>query len=229
MTRHLNRTYTEIQQITLAVDCIIFGFNNKKLEVLLIHRGFEPEKDRWSLMGGFVGNEEDLDKAAYRVLKELSGLEDLYMEQVRTFGKSDRDPYERVVSTTYSALILKENYDAGLVEKYRARWFPVDALPNLIFDHEEMIASALRRLRRRVRTAPVGFNLLPKKFTLPQLQRLYEVVLNEEIDKRNFRKKIMMMDFLIKLDEKDKSESKKGAFLYQFNRVKYEHAKSFSL
>ena len=225
----MDRAYKEVQQITLAVDCIIFGFNNNQLEVLLIHRGFEPEKERWSLMGGFVGNREDLDAAAHRILHDLSGLEDVYMEQVRTFGKADRDPYERVVSTTYSALILKERYKAELIAQYRARWFSIDDLPNLIFDHKQMIVSALNRLRRRVRTVPIVFNLLPKKFTLPQLQKLYEGILGEELDKRNFRKKLNTMDFLVKLDEKDMSGSRKGAYYYQFDEKKYNRDTNFNI
>ncbi|MBT9186725.1 MULTISPECIES: NrtR DNA-binding winged helix domain-containing protein [Zobellia] len=225
----MDRTYKDIQQITLAVDCIIFGFNDNRLEVLLVHRGFEPEKDRWSLMGGFVGNHEDLDDAAHRVLKDLSGLEDVYMEQVRTFGKANRDPYERVVSTTYSALILKEKYNQELIEEYRAEWFPIDELPDLIFDHKDMVESAIRRLQRRVRTFPIVFNLLPEKFTLPQLQKLYEGIFQVEMDKRNFRKKLATMDFLVKLNEKDMSESKKGAFLYRFDEKKYNKTKNFTI
>lgn len=225
----MNRTYKEIQQITLAVDCIIFGFNDNRLEVLLVHRGFEPERERWSLIGGFVGKDEDLDEAAHRVLYELSGLEEVYMEQVRTFGKSDRDPHERVVSVTYSALILKEDYDTELIDRYRAMWFPVDGLPDLIFDHHEMVASGIRRLRRRVRSVPIVFNLLPEKFTLPQLQKLYEGILGEDLDKRNFRKKVKAMDFLVKLNEKDMSESKKGAFLYRFDEKMYERSKNFNI
>ena len=225
----INRAYKEVQQITVAVDCLIFGFNDGKLELLLVRRGFEPERDRFSLIGGFVHNEEDLDEAAHRVLSELTGLEDVYMEQVRTFGNANRDPYERVLSVTYSALVLKENYNNELVNSYKAEWFPIDDLPELIFDHKDMVESAIRRLRRRIKTGPVGFNLLPKKFTLPQLQRLYEAISGERIDKRNFRKKLNSMDFLIRLEEKDKSESKKGAFLYRFDEDKYNGVKNFSI
>lgn len=225
----INRAYKEVQQITVAVDCLIFGFNDGKLELLLVRRGFEPERDRFSLIGGFVHNEEGLDEAAHRVLSELTGLEDVYMEQVRTFGNANRDPYERVLSVTYSALVLKENYNNELVNSYKAEWFPIDDLPELIFDHKDMVESAIRRLRRRIKTGPVGFNLLPKKFTLPQLQRLYEAISGERIDKRNFRKKLNSMDFLIRLEEKDKSESKKGAFLYRFDEDKYNGVKNFSI
>tara|TARA_B100001750_G_scaffold55397_1_gene42905 strand:- start:823580 stop:824275 length:696 start_codon:yes stop_codon:yes gene_type:complete len=225
----INRAYKEVQQITVAVDCLIFGFNDGKLELLLVHRGFEPERDRWSLIGGFVLNEEDLDEAAHRVLSDLTGLDDVYMEQVRTFGKAHRDPYERVLSVTYSALVLKKDYNDELVKSYQAEWFPIDGLPELIFDHKEMVDSAMQRLRRRIKSGPVGFNLLPKKFTLPQLQKLYEAILGEEIDKRNFRKKLNSMDFLVKLDEKDKSESKKGAYLYELDEEKYNHIKNFNI
>jgi len=221
--------YPEIQKITLAVDCIIFGFNDNKLELLLIHRGFLPEKGKWSLIGGFVGNSEDLDEAANRVLYNLSGIKDVYMEQVKTFGKSNRDPFERVVSTIYSTMILKSNYDKELIIKYDAKWFPIDKLPELIFDHKDMVDTAIRRLRRRVRISPIALNLLPQKFTLPQLQLLYEGILEESIDKRNFRKKISQMNFFVKLEEKDRSESKKGAFLYRFDEAIYKKELNFNL
>lgn len=223
------KEYRELQQIRLAVDCIIFGFNNNKLELLLIHRGFEPEMGKWSLIGGFVAENEDLDKAAYRVLYKLSGMENIYMEQVRTFGKANRDSSGRVVSTTYSAMILKSEYDEALVNKYNAKWFPIDELPELVFDHKDMVDSAVRRLRRRVRDFPIAFNLLPAKFTLPQLQALYEGILSEPIDKRNFRRKVNQMKYLIKLNEKDMSESRKGAFFYEFDENLYEIEQNFNL
>ncbi|MBD0830812.1 NUDIX hydrolase [Aestuariibaculum sp. TT11] len=217
------------QQIKLAVDCIIFGFNNNRLELLLVHRGFEPEKGKWSLIGGYVGNEEDLDDAANRVLYNLSGLENIYMEQVRTWGEANRDPSGRVVSTTYSAMILKSEYNAELVNKYDAQWFPIDELPELIFDHRAMVDSAVRRLRRRVRNYPIAFNLLPEKFTLPQLQMLYEGILSEPLDKRNFRRKVAQMNYFIKLEEKDMSESRKGAYYYRFDEALYAKELNFNL
>tara|TARA_R110002049_G_scaffold30345_6_gene103965 strand:- start:351 stop:1034 length:684 start_codon:yes stop_codon:yes gene_type:complete len=223
------RVYKEIQQIKIAVDCIIFGFNDNRLELLLIHRGFEPEKGKWSLIGEFIGNDEDLDAAANRVLYGLSGLENIYMEQVKTFGKTDRDSSGRVISTTYSAMILKSEYNEEQVGKYNAKWFPIDDLPELVFDHKDMVDSAIKRLRRRVRTTPIAFNLLPFKFTLPQLQALYEGILDETIDKRNFRRKISQMDYLVKLDEKDMSESRKGAYLYQFDKELYDKEQYFNL
>ena len=224
-----NIKYRDAQHVKLAVDCIIFGFNDNRLELLLIHRGFEPEMGTWSLIGGFIGNDEDLDEAANRVLYGLSGLKNIYMEQVKTFGKSGRDPSARVVSTTYSAMILKSQYNQALVNKYNAKWFPIDALPELVFDHREMVDSAINRLRRRVRNYPIAFNLLPSKFTLPQLQALYEGILDEPIDKRNFRRTVSHMNYLVKLNDKDMSESRKGAYFYQFNEALYLKEQSFNL
>ena len=224
-----NIKYRDAQQIKLAVDCIIFGFNDNRLEVLLIHRGFQPEMGTWSLIGGFIDNDEDLDEAANRVLFGLSGLKNIYMEQVRTFGKADRDSSGRVVSTVYSAMILKSEYDEALVQKYNAQWFPIDDLPKLVFDHADMVDSAIKRLRRRVRNYPIAFNLLPSKFTLPQLQALYEGILNEPIDKRNFRRKVMQMNYLVKLNEKDMSVSRKGAYFYQFDEALYKKEQNFNL
>ncbi|WP_308990975.1 NUDIX domain-containing protein [Mariniflexile litorale] len=223
------KEYRELQQIKLAVDCIIFGFNDNKLELLLIHRGFEPQMGKWSLIGGFVGENEDLDKAANRVLYKLSGLEDIYMEQVKAFGKADRDSSGQVVSITYSAMILKSEYNEEQVSKYNAKWFPIDELPELVFDHKDMVESAIRRLRRRVRNFPIAFNLLPAKFTLPQLQMLYEGILNEPIDKRNFRRKVLQMKYLIRLEEKDMSESRKGAYFYRFDKALYKLEQNFNL
>lgn len=224
-----NKEYRELQQIKLAVDCIIFGFNDNKLELLLIHRGFEPEKGKWSLIGGFVGENEDLDKAANRVLYKLSGLEDIYMEQVKAFGKAGRDSSGHVVSITYSAMILKSEYNEEQISQYNAKWFPIEELPELIFDHKEMVESAIRRLRRRVRNYPIAFNLLPAKFTLPQLQMLYEGILNETLDKRNFRRKVSQMNYLVRLNEKDMSESRKGAYFYTFDEALYQTEQNFNL
>ena len=223
------QNYGNLKPILLAVDCIIFGFNENQLELLLIHRGLKPKKGKWSLMGGFVEEEEDIDEAASRVLKQLTGLNDIYMEQVSTFGKVHRDPGGRVVSVAYYALIHKEFYDLELIKKHHAQWFPLNNLPELIFDHKEMAKQALQKLRRKVKTEPIGFNLLPEKFTLPMLQALYEAILGEKLDKRNFRKKIAAIDVLVKLKEKDHNSSKKGAFLYQFDKERYDQSTVFSL
>jgi len=172
-------------------------------------------------MGGFPKRNESLDHAADRVLKQLTGLQNVYMEQLYAYGSVDRDPGERVVSVAYYALIKIEDYDKALVRENDAHWCPISDIPELVFDHSTMVDKALRRLRRRARIQPIGFELLPEKFSLPQLQGLYEAIYQKELDKRNFRKKILSMDLLDKLEEKDKSSSKKGAFLYRFNPEKY--------
>jgi len=214
--------YPQEDRQLVAVDCVIFGFDNAELKLLLIKRNMDPARGQWSLPGGFPKHDEGLDQAAARVLKQLTGLQNVYLEQLYAYGDVDRDPGERVVSVAYCALIKIADYDKDLVEVNDAHWRPVNNLPDLVFDHSIMVDKALRRLRRRSRTQPIGFNLLPEKFTMPQLQSLYEAIYQKDLDKRNFCKKILSIGFLDKLDEKDKNSSKKGAFLYRFNPVKYE-------
>lgn len=214
--------YKNHDRILVALDCIIFGFDRSGLKLLLIKRDFEPEKGKWSLMGGFLNRDESLDEAADRILQKLTGLRNVYLEQLYGFGEVDRDPVERTISIAYYALINIREHDKELVEKYSARWFPIGDLPNLIFDHEEMVTAAKRRLRYRASHEPVGFELLPEKFTMPELQILYEGIYETELDKRNFRRRILSMDILTKTDEKQKKYSKKGAYLYKFNEDKYE-------
>ncbi|SFW48157.1 ADP-ribose pyrophosphatase YjhB, NUDIX family [Sinomicrobium oceani] len=218
----MDNNYNQEDKVLVAVDCIIFGFDEEDLKLLLVKRGFEPEKGKWSLMGGFLRQSEILDEAANRVLFTLTGLNDVYMEQLYGFSKVDRDPVERTISMAYYALININDHNPKLLDENSAQWFSVSELPELIFDHGEMIDKALRRLRRRTSTNPVGFELLPKKFTMRQLQKLYEVILGEELDKRNFQKKIKQMDVLVKLKEKDMTSSRKGSFLYEFDKEKYE-------
>ena len=218
----MNPFYPHEDRQLLAVDCVIFGFDNQELKLLLIRRKMEPGKGMWSLMGGFPKRDEGLYQAAGRVLKQLTGLENVYLEQLFAYGDVDRDPGERVVSVAYFSLIKIGDYDQELVKQYDAHWVCVNCIPELVFDHREMVEKAFRRLRRRARTQPIGFELLPDKFSMPQLQSLYEGIFQKELDKRNFRKKILSMGFLDKLDEKDKSSSKKGAFLYRFNPEKYK-------
>lgn len=214
--------YPNEERQLIAVDCVIFGFDDQELKLLLIQRNMEPCKGMWSLMGGFPKSNEGLDEAAGRVLKQLTGLQNVYLEQLFAYGKVDRDPGERVVSVAYCSLIKIEDYDRGLVKENNAHWQPVSDIPDLVFDHMEMVQKAMRRLRRRARIQPIGFELLPEKFTMPQLQNLYEAIYQKELDKRNFCKKILSMELLDKLDEKDKTSSKKGAFLYRFNPEKYQ-------
>jgi hypothetical protein len=214
--------YNKHPKILLAVDSIIFGFNENELKLLILKRKFEPAKGGWSLMGGFVEPGESLDKAAKRIVKQLTGLHKVYMEQLYAFGALDRDPGGRIVSVAYFSLIKINNHDRERVKEHGAEWFSLSELPKLIFDHSEMVKKALRKLRVRARTQPIGFELLPEKFTIPQLQSLYEAIYDTPFDKRNFRRKILSMGLLEKLDEKEKETSKKGAFYYRFNKEKYE-------
>lgn len=215
-------SYSKEDKVLLAVDCIIFGFDKEELKILLIKRDFEPEKGKWSLMGGFLQRAETLDDAANRILQTLTGINNIYMEQLYGFSKVDRDPVERTISVAYFALINIEDHNEGLIEKYSARWFNVKEAPELIFDHNAMVSHAIRRLQYRTSNKPIGFELLPEKFTMRQLQKLYEAILNEKLDKRNFINKINNLDILIKLNEKDMSSSRKGSFLYEFDKEKYD-------
>lgn len=223
--------YHSEDKLLLAVDCIIFGFDEERLKVLLIKRGFEPEKGKWSLVGGFLKKEETLETAATRILKLYTGLDDIYMEQVATFSAVDRDPAERTVSTAYYALINITEHSEKLIKEFSAEWFDISEAPPLIFDHDTMVQKALKRLRNRAATEPIGFELLPKKFTMRQLQKLYEAIWDKELDKRNFISKIRSLDILQKLEEKDKTSSRKGSYLYQFDVEKYErgHEGGFAL
>ena len=213
--------YSNEDKVLMAVDCIIFGFDGVDLKILLIKRNFEPEKGKWSLMGGFLKNTETLDEAANRVLFHLTGFENIYMEQLYNFSNVDRDPADRTLSVAYYALINIQNYNEKLLGLYSAEWFSINDIPNLIFDHSEMIQKAMSRLRHRTRTKPVGFELLPEKFTMRQLRTLYEVILAEDMDKRNFINKFNSLKILNKLEEKDFQSSKKGSYLYAFNEEKY--------
>lgn len=218
----MNHYYEAYDKHFVAVDCIIFGFDKNKLKLLCIKRDFEPEKGNWSLMGGFVAKNESIDSAAKRVLYQLTGLNNIYLEQLQAYGELGRDSAARVISIAYYALIDSVRFDEEISRDFNAQWFDLDDLPKLIFDHNEMVNKALRRLRRRCKTQPVGFELLPEKFTMPQLMRLYEAIYRQEFDKRNFRKKILSNDILIKLEEKDKKGSRKGAFLYKFDKERYD-------
>lgn len=216
-------------QFYVSVDCIIFGFDEGELKLLLLKRNFEPAMGKWSLMGGFVQEEESVDAAAKRVLAELTGLEDVYMEQVGTFGDVNRDPGERVISVAYYALINVNEYDRELVQQHNAYWMNVNELPPLIFDHPAMIEKARELMKQKASDKPIGFNLLPELFTLTQLQNLYEAIYGEPIDKRNFRKRVAEMDFIEKTDQIDKSGSRRGAYLYKFNDKVYLKDPKFKL
>ena len=216
-------------QFYVSVDCIIFGLNEGELSLLLLKRNFEPEKVKWSLMGGFVQQNESVDTAAKRVLKELTGLENVYMEQVGAFGEVDRDPGERVISVAYYALINVDESDRKLVKKHNAQWINIHDLPELSFDHPAMIEKARELIRRKASLEPIGLNLLPRLFTLSQMQSLYETIQGETIDKRNFRKKVAEMDYIEKTEMIDKSSSRRGAYLYKFNNKAYSRDPRFKL
>ncbi|HEY5510836.1 MAG TPA: NUDIX domain-containing protein [Prolixibacteraceae bacterium] len=213
--------YSGEQRFYMAVDCIIFGFSDSELKLLIINRILEPEKGKWSLMGGFVQPGENLDQAANRVLFDLTGLKNIYLNQLITQSEIVRDSCARVFSTPYYALIKVQDLDPSRVELSHAKWCPISQLPSLIFDHNNMVDIALRHLRIEAQNKTIGFELLPHKFTIPELQSLYEAIYSQKFDNRNFRKNILKMDLLEKLDEKDRQNSRKGAWLYQFNEEKY--------
>jgi 8-oxo-dGTP diphosphatase len=207
----------------LTVDCVVFGFDDGELKALLIERGLEPFKGRWALPGGFVRVEETLDVAARRELVEETGLKNVFLEQLYTFGEVERDPRERVVSVAYYALVkLSDHRAKAATDAANAQWFPVSKLPKLGFDHAEILRTALGRLQGKVRYQPIGFELLPEKFTLSQLQHLYEAVLETELDKRNFRKKVLSFELLVPLKETQMVGRHRPAQLFRFDIDKYE-------
>ncbi|XHR96007.1 NUDIX domain-containing protein [Mucilaginibacter sp. UC70_90] len=212
--------YSKQTRLLLAVDCIIFGFDGEVLKILLIKRGFQPEKGNWSLMGGFVQPDESLDQSANRILKQLTGLEGVYLEQLYTFGQPQRDPIERTVSVAYFALVDIHKYEAQISDDYHAEWFQLKRAPKLIFDQQEMVEQARKRIRYKAAMHPILFELLPTKFTIPQLQTLYESVFNTTIDKRNFSKRVLATGLLIKLADKDKAGSKTRCLLLPVKHAK---------
>ena len=213
--------YLSYQKILIAIDCIILGFDGQKLKALFVKRSFEPQKGNWSLMGGFVKHNESVDDAAKRVLSKLTGLTDIYMEQLYCFGDVNRDSGGRVVSIAYYALIKIDDYSVELMNEHHAKWFELDKLPDVVFDHKKMLHLAKQRLMQRAATRPIGFTLLPQKFTLQQLQLLYEAIYDTGFDKRNFIRKVLSIGVLKKLTEKDKETSKKGSFYFVFDKRKY--------
>ena len=221
--------YSEYQKIFVSVDCIIFGFEENKLKVLIGKRKMDPGRGEWSLYGGFVRIDESVDDAANRTLFELTGMRNIYMRQVGAFGSVDRDPGERVVSVAYYALINVKDYDRQLLQEHGVEWVNIEEMPPLYSDHREMVNKARKMMKESIKIEPVGFRLLPNLFTLTQLQRLYEAVNGEELDKRNFRKRIKEMDFIEKTELIDKTSSKRGAYLYRFNRRVYDEDPNFKL
>ncbi len=221
--------YSEYSKVYVSVDCIIFGFDEGQLRVLIGKRQLDPGRGEWSLYGGFVGANESIDDAASRTLFELTGLRNLYMRQVGAFGNIDRDPGERVISVAYYALINVKDYDDNLRREHGVEWVNIKQLPPMYSDHRDMIRKARRMMREKIKSEPISFRLLPSLFTLTQLQRLYEAVNGEEVDKRNFRKRVKEMEFIEKTELIDKTGSKRGAYLYRFNSNSYDEDPIFKL
>ena len=215
------RRYSLQKRFLFAVDCIIFGYDGVDLKLLVIQRSFEPFKGMWSLVGGFVEEQESAEGAAARVLKNLTGLDGLYMEQLHAFTATDRDTVERTISIAYFALIDIQKYRQQINEDYHPAWFPINQIPDLIFDHNEIVELAKEKLRYKAALHPLLFELLPPKFTMPQLQSLYQAVYNTEFDKGNFNRKLLSTKLLVKLKDKDKLNSKKGAFYYRVDNTNY--------
>ena len=221
--------YGEHSKVWVSVDCIIFGFDEGKLRILIGKRKMDPGRGEWSLYGGFVRHDESIDEAANRVLFDLTGLRNLYMRQVGAFGSVDRDPGERVISIAYYALINVNDYDDRLRREHSVEWVNIDEIPHLYSDHNEMVRKARKMMQQKLAHEPVGFRLLPSLFTLTQLQKLYEAVNGSELDKRNFRKRIKEMDFIEKTELIDKTGSKRGAYLYRLNKRAYNEDPNFKL
>ncbi|MGA7721449.1 MAG: NUDIX domain-containing protein [Ignavibacteriaceae bacterium] len=210
----------------ISIDCVVFGFEQSVLEILLIKRAGNPHKGNWALPGGFIKKEEFIEDAAKRILKVTTGISNIYLEEVAVFDQIDRFPLWRVFTIGHFALISPEHYKLTTgIDSTDVKWFEVSKLPELHFDHKHIIEVALHKLRSSVRYKPIGFELLPEKFTLPQLQTLYEVILGKKLDKRNFRKKIMKMDLLKRLKEKDQNNIRRAAYLYKFDKHNYNKLK----
>jgi ADP-ribose pyrophosphatase YjhB (NUDIX family) len=206
----------------LAIDCCIFGFDGENLKILLIKRNFEPEMGKWSLMGGFLKFTEDLEDGAKRILNDLTGLDNIYMEQLYSYGNINRDPVERTVSICFFALINIQEHNIEEAKSKNGYWFDFNKKPALIFDHDQMVEKALNQIRYKAALHPIGFELLPEKFTIPQLQKLYEAIYGTTLDRRNFSRKILSTQLLIDTGEKNENSSTKKAALFKLDQPKYE-------
>ena len=219
--RSENREYF---QIALSVDCVIFGFDENELKVLLIKSDLEEYNDQWSLLGDLVGPDENLDSASYRVLRDRTGLDDVYLEQVYTFGDVNRHPAGRVITTAYYSLINIKDHQLDL-EHNELHWHPVSEITTLAFDHKKILDTCLKQLQSKIEDHPIVFNLLPEKFSLRELQSLYESILGTKLDRRNFRKKFFLMDWLIDVNELEQDVPHRPGKLYRFNASKFSDGK----
>ena len=225
IVKNLLELYGSHPKHYVAVDCVIFGYKDGELKLLLHPRSFEPGKGNWSLLGGFVQKDESADQSAARILAMTTGLSDIYMEQVAAFAEPKREATARVISIAYYALIRLDQHDEEVVKQYGAEWFPLESCPQLIFDHDEMVHQALIKLQTKAGYELVGPELLPDMFTLTQLRRLYEAIFQRIIDPGNFRKKILSLQLLERLDKKDVTESKKGAYYYRYSSSGHGNSK----
>ena len=214
--------YKKYPRFFVAVDSVVLGFDRGELYVLIARRSYSPEKGSWALIGEFVRGGENVSDAAHRILKEITGISDLFMRQVGAFGDADRDSGARVVTVAYYALINRKDYDESLSGKYSARWVRISEPPPLVFDHGKILAAAVRKMRCDAAASASAFNLLPKEFTLANLKKLFEAIFGRTLDKRNFRKKIAELPYIRALDKKDYTASKRGAMLYTFDKKLYE-------
>ncbi len=230
LVKKISAYYAEEPKYFVAVDCVIFGFDKGKLKLLLVKRFRPPEKGEWSLMGDFLQPTETLESSAQRTLTKWTGLQNVFLEQFYCFSNLGRDPGERVLSVAYYALIKIDDTDKKLTKSHDAQWIEIGNIPKLIFDHQDMVNMAMEVIKHKCRFEPLGFELLPEQFTIPQLQKLYEEILQFKLDNANFRKKILSMKVLKKLNKKDKSLSKKGAYYYTFDKdmyIKYSESGNF--
>jgi len=215
----------EFFQIAISVDCVIFGFDKNELKVLLIKSDLEEFRDQWSLLGDLVGPDENLDSASYRVLKDRTGLDDVYLEQVYTFGAVNRHPAGRVITTAYYSLINIKDHQPKLSDN-ELHWHPVNEIATLAFDHKKILDTCLERLQSKIEEHPIVFNLLPEKFSLRELQNLYESILGVKMDRRNFRKKFFLMDWLEDVNELEQDVPHRPGKLYRFNSAKFSSGKT---
>ncbi len=209
---------------SVSIDCVIFGFTNDQLQLLLVKHADGIGKGNWGLPGGWIWESEGLDAAAYRILKGLTGIQEIFLEQLGAFGDVDRFPVKRVITIAYFALVNPQEYE--LIPGFtatEATWFPIDQLPEVLYDHGKIINSAKEHLRQKVRHEPIGFNLLPEEFTLLDIQKLYEALLQTQLDKSNFRRKIKRMNLLVKSEKKQSDVPHRAAQLYSFDRDIYEN------
>lgn len=209
---------------SVTTDCVIFGFDGGKLKVLLVERGLEPYKGRWAFPGGFVKMDESCEEGALRELEEETALKGTYVQQFHTYSDPNRDPRERVITVAFFALVRIQEVEAG-DDANKAQWFAIDEVPQLAFDHDAILRDALKRLRERIHFQPIGFELLPEKFTMRQLQNLYEAILDVHFDRGNFSKKMLHFNILTSLEETVRPTPKREARLYRFNKESYDDLK----